>query len=75
MSAAEENLRIEEDQYKAGLARTTDVLDAESVLAESRFALVNQHYNAYLKQGALLTAAGGDLATFFAGVGSRGQEP
>ncbi len=75
VSAAEENLRIEEDQYKAGLARTTDVLDAESVLAESRFALVNQHYNAYLKQGALLTAAGGDLATFFAGVGSRGQEP
>ncbi len=75
VSAAEENLRIVEDQYKAGLARSTDVLDAESVLAESRFALVNQHYSAYLKQGVLLNAAGEDLATFFAGVGSREQEP
>ncbi len=74
VKAAEENLRIEEDQYRAGLARTTDVLDAESVLAESRFALVNQHYDAYLKQGALLNAAGEDLAAFFAGVGSRERE-
>ena len=61
ISAAEENLRIEEDQYRSGLARTTDVLDAESVLAESRFALVNQRYNAYLKQGVLLTVTGEDL--------------
>lgn len=74
VKAAEENLRIEEDQYKAGLARTTDVLDAESVLAESRFSLVNRHYDAYLKQGVLLTAAGEDLAAFFAGLGSKGQE-
>ena len=74
VAAADENLRIEEDQYKGGLAKTTDVLDAESVLADSRFSLVNQHYNAYLKQGALLTAAGEDLPTFFAGVGSNGQE-
>jgi outer membrane protein TolC len=74
VKAAEENLRIEEDQYKAGLTRTTDVLDAESVLANSRFSLANQHYNAYLKQGALLTAAGEDLPTFFAAVGTQGQE-
>ena len=74
VTAAEENLRIEEDQYKAGLARTTDVLDAESVLADSRFSLANQHYNAYLKQGLLLTAAGEDLPAFFAAVGSRRQE-
>lgn len=68
IGAAEENLRIEEDQYKGGLARTTDVLDAESVLAESRFALVNQNYNAYLKQGIVLSIAGEDLPTFFAAV-------
>ena len=74
MKAAEENLRIEEDQYRAGLGRTTDVLDAESVLADSRFSLVNQHYNAYLKQGVLLTVAGEDLPTFFAAVGTQGQE-
>lgn len=74
VKAAEENLRIEEDQYRAGLGRTTDVLDAESVLADSRFSLVNQHYNAYLKQGVLLTVAGEDLPTFFAAVGTQGQE-
>jgi outer membrane protein len=66
-SAAEENLRIVEDQYKAGLARTTDVLDAEATLAESRFAVANQHYTAYLRQGALLGAAGMDLVSFFGG--------
>ena len=74
VKAAEENLRIEEDQYKAGLVRTTEVLDAESLLADSRFALVNQHYDAYLTQGAVLAVAGEDLPTFFAGVGSAGQE-
>jgi outer membrane protein TolC len=68
VTAAVENLRIEEDQYKSGLARTTDVLDAESVLADSRFALVNQHYTAYLKQGMLLDASGEDLPEFFATV-------
>jgi outer membrane protein len=74
IAASEENLRIEEDQYKAGLVRTTDVLDAESVLAESRFSLVNQHYNTYLKQGVLLTVTGEDLPTFFANVTPKGQE-
>ena len=74
ISASEESLRIEEDQYKSGLARTTDVLDAESVLAESRFALVNQRYNAYLKQGVLLTVTGEDLPTFFANLTPKGLE-
>jgi outer membrane protein TolC len=75
VQASEENLRIVEDQYKSGLARSTDVLDAESTLAESRFTLVNQHYNAYLKQGALLTVAGEDLPTFYATLVSKKQEP
>jgi outer membrane protein TolC len=66
VEAAEENLRIEEDQYKAGLSRTIDVLDAEAVLAESRFSLVNTHYTAYLKEGILAAAAGLDLPDVFA---------
>jgi len=74
VEAAEENLRIEEDQYKAGLARTIDVLDAESVLAESRFSLVNQHYTAYLKEGLLAAAAGLDLPTVFAAAVPGGGE-
>ena len=67
-AAAEENLRIVSDQYRAGLGRTTEVLDAESVLAETRFAVASQHYTAYLRQGSLLGAAGLDLVPFFAQV-------
>ncbi len=70
VAAAEENLRIEEDQYKAGLARTIDVLDAEAVLAESRFSLVNEHYTAYLKVGLLAAATGLDLPSVFADAGA-----
>jgi len=65
-AAAVENLRILEDQYREGLVRTTDVLDAESVLAESRFTLGATRYRAYEKQGALLALAGEDLPTFYA---------
>jgi outer membrane protein len=74
VKASDENLRIIEDQYKAGLARTTDVLDAEATLAESRFSLVNQHHNAYLKQGILLAVTGEDLPTFYANLAANGQE-
>jgi outer membrane protein TolC len=74
VEAAEENLRIEEDQYKAGLSRTIDVLDAEAVLAESRFSLVNQHYTAYLKEGLLAAAAGLDLPAVFAGAAPAPEE-
>jgi outer membrane protein len=74
VQASEENLRIVEDQYKAGIARSTDALDAEATLAESRFALVNQHYSAYLKQGSLLTVAGEDLQTFYATLVPTRQE-
>jgi outer membrane protein len=74
VEAAEENLRIEEDQYKSGLARTIDVLDAESTLAESRFSLVNQHYTAYLKEGILAAAAGFDLPTVFADAAPAEEE-
>jgi outer membrane protein len=75
VKASEENLRIVEDQYRSGLAKSTDVLDAESTLAESRFALVSQHYNAYLKQGALLAVADEDLPTFYASLVPKRQEP
>jgi outer membrane protein TolC len=74
VEAAEEDLRIEEDQYKAGLSRTIDVLDAEAVLAESRFSLVNQHYTAYLKEGLLAAAAGLDLPTVFAAAAPAPEE-
>ena len=63
--AAEENLRIVGDQYREGLLRTTDVLDAESVLAESRSALAERRYRAYSQQVALLAVLGEDLPAFY----------
>lgn len=70
VAASEENLRIVEDQYREGMARSTDVLDAESILAESRFQVARTHYQAYARQAALLAAAGEDLRSFFAGAQS-----
>ena len=68
VDASVENLRIIEDQYKEGIARTIDVLDAESVLAESRFSEAQTYYQAYVKQAALLAAMGEDLAIFYGGL-------
>ena len=65
VAAALENLRIVEDQYKEGLVKTTDTLDAESVLAESRFGAVDKRCRAYAQQAVLLTALGEDLPAFF----------
>jgi len=65
VKAAQENLRIVGDQYREGLLRTTDVLDAEAVLAESRTALAERRYRAYSQQAALLAALGEDLPAFY----------
>ncbi|MEW5765114.1 MAG: TolC family protein [Acidobacteriota bacterium] len=67
VEASLENLRIVQDQYREGMARSTDVLDAESLLAESRFQAARTHYHAYARQAALLAALGEDLRRFFAG--------
>jgi outer membrane protein TolC len=65
VAASEENLRIIEDQYKEGFARTTDVLDAVTVLTESRWQVVQMHYRAYARQAALLAGMGEDLPSFY----------
>lgn len=73
-AASAETLRIVEDQYRAGVARSTEVLDAEAALAENRFASVSQRYAAYLRQGVLLALADLDLPAFFEGAGPAGEE-
>lgn len=65
-AASAENLRILKDQYGEGLVRSTDVLDAESLLAESRFTLAAARTRAYLKQGALVALVGEALPAFYA---------
>jgi outer membrane protein len=66
VAATAENLRIVSDQYRAGLARSSDVLEAEAMLSRSRYEVVTRHYATYRAQGALLVAAGWDLADFHA---------
>jgi outer membrane protein TolC len=67
VAAAAENLRIVADQYQAGVARSSDVLDAEALLAESLFDVVTRHYAIYEAQASLLVSAGWDLVDFYAG--------
>ncbi len=73
VAAAEENLRIVEDQYRQGVARSNDVLDAEALLADSRFRVVDKHHDAYLAQARLLVAAGRDLVAFYATGSQQGS--
>jgi adhesin transport system outer membrane protein len=65
VQASLENLRIVGDQYREGMVRNTDVLDAESVLAESRFSVAEKHARLYAQEAVLLAAMGEDLPGFF----------
>lgn len=68
VGAAQENLRIVTDQYQQAYAKSTDVLDAETVLAESRFGLSDCLCRAYAQQAGLLAVLGEDLASFYGAV-------
>ena len=74
VASATENLRIVSDQYGAGVSRSSDVLDAETLLAESRHDVVSRHYDTYRAQAALLAAAGWDLVDFYTSRGTPGEE-
>ncbi|MEZ4386410.1 MAG: TolC family protein [Candidatus Krumholzibacteriia bacterium] len=74
VAAARENLRIVEDQYQQGLARSSDVLDAEALFAQSQYDVVRRHYATYRTQMQLLTAAGQDLVAFYRGTADSPRE-
>jgi len=65
VEAALENLRIVSDQYQQAYAKSSDVLDAETVLAESRFSLSDRLCRAYTIQAGLLALLGEDLEAFY----------
>lgn len=65
VTSAEENLRIVEDQYREGLAPCGDALDAEALLADSRFGLAARRYRAFTQQARLLAVMGEDLPAFY----------
>jgi outer membrane protein TolC len=66
VAAAQENLRIVTDQYQQAYAKSADVLDAETVLAESRFSLADCLCGAYTRQAGLLAVLGEDPEAFYA---------
>ncbi len=71
--SAQTNLQIVEDQYRTGLARSSDVLDAEVLLADSRYAVITRHYESYWNQARLLATAGKNPAEFYADIAQRGE--
>ncbi len=65
VTAAEENLRIVTDQYQEGLARSSDVLDAEALLADSRLQIIIKHHQGFLAAARLAAVTGQDLVSFY----------
>jgi outer membrane protein TolC len=66
VEATQENLRIVSDQYQQAYAKSSDVLDAETLLAESRFSLSERLCRAYAIQAGLLAILNEDLEAFYA---------
>ncbi len=74
VAAAKENLRIVSDQYRAGLARGSDVLDAEALLAGARSELAQRRLDVYRGQARALALAGLDLAKVYEAAKSSGED-
>jgi outer membrane protein len=65
VSSSSENLRIVEDQYKEGILRTTDFLEAETLFAESRFKEVESLHRVIALEANILAFLSEDLKAFF----------
>ncbi len=65
VARAEENLRIQNDRYKEGLAISTEVLDAQTLLTRAKVDLQNASYDLFEARYGLL-AARGELLEFLA---------
>lgn len=55
---AEENLRVSQERYKAQVTTTTEVLDAQTLLAQARKNYYNALYDHHLAKAALTRAIG-----------------
>ncbi len=63
IARAEENLRIQDDRYKEGLAISTEVLDAETLLTRAKVDHRNATFDLY-EAGYRLLHARGELLGF-----------
>lgn len=64
VTQAEENLRITKDLFKESMATTTDVLDAQTLLAQAKNHLFNGRYDQLLASQRLKLAIGSSLDIF-----------
>ncbi|HEX6271846.1 MAG TPA: TolC family protein [Polyangiaceae bacterium] len=60
VASAEEGYRVRRELFRAGRATTVEVTDAETVLTQARFALVNAHVGARVALAGLRHALGRD---------------
>jgi outer membrane protein TolC len=65
VARAEENLRIQNDRYKEGLAISTEVLDAQTLLTRAKVDRQNAAYDLFEARYRLL-AVRGELLDFLA---------
>jgi outer membrane protein len=70
---AEENFRITENQFRARVATTTELLDARFLLSRARDEYNNAFYNLSLSRAALQRVVEGPVATGTTGEGPRGN--
>jgi outer membrane protein TolC len=61
VAQAEENLRIRRQQFDAGRAESTDVLQAQALLANTRATLATARYQAHTRRAELLELMGQTL--------------
>ena len=72
VARAEENLRIQNDRYKEGLAISTETLDAQTLLTRAKFDRQNAAYDQFEARFRLL-AARGELMEFLNPLISAGR--
>jgi outer membrane protein TolC len=65
VNSSSENLRIVENQYKEGLLKTTDFLEAETIYAESRFKEIESLHKIITVQAKIAAIVGEDLKNYF----------
>jgi len=64
VARAEENLRIQEDRYREGLAISTEVLDAQTLLSRAKVDRENASFDLYEARFGLLSSRG-ELLEYF----------
>lgn len=61
VESSQENLKIVENQYREGILKTTDYLEAEAIYSESLFKEIDSFYKILINEAKILVLMGKDL--------------